>query len=102
MSEIPKMDYIIVTKDDTETLDDAVRSVRMQKNLHRLIVVLSIDAPLKQLKYIQHACENGLIDRLVMEDKGLAYARYIGIQEVQTVHFVFVKHYLTSKLNQET
>lgn len=90
MTEIPKMDYVIVSKNDIDTIDDTIRSIRMQRNVNRIILVLSIDAPLKQLKYVKHAMENRIIDKLIMEDKGLAYARYLGIQEVQTIHFVFV------------
>ncbi len=88
---IPKMDYLVVTKSDMKTLEATLKSIRKQTNVHRIILVQSINGPTEQFQYIvDTAGMTGLIDRVIMEDKGLAYARKIGIEEAQTKYFVFV------------
>lgn len=85
------MDYVVVTKGDMKTLDVTLRSIRKQINVNRIILVQSINGPTEQFIYlVDVATTEELIDQLIMEDKGLAYARKIGIEAVETRYFVFV------------
>lgn len=87
---IPKMDYIVVSKSDMMTLENTLRSIREQENVNRVILVQAMSGPTEQLEYLLVATSIGLVDRIIMEDVGLAYARMKGIEEVQTKYFVFV------------
>lgn len=87
---IPRCDYVVVTKSDLKTLDNTLYSIRKQGNVNRIILVQSVSGPTEQFEYILAATSIGLIDRVIMEDVGLAYARMKGIEEVQTKYFVFV------------
>ena len=89
---IPKMDYIIVTYNDIDTIMATIESIRKQKNVNRLIVVASercTDGTLSKLKTM-NLFEDSDVDVLLTENIGLAYARRIAIQAVETEWFVFV------------
>ena len=89
---IPKMDYIVVTLNDADTIMATIESIKKQGNLNRLIVVASercTDGTLNKLEVLQ-LFEDADVDVLLTENVGLAYARKIAIQEVETEWFVFV------------
>ncbi len=91
MTDLPKMDYVIVVYNDINTIMSAIESIRKQQNVNKLIVVASersTDGTLEKMKDLR--LNNVGIDVLLTENIGLAYARMIAIQEVNTEWFVFV------------
>ena len=88
---IPKMDYVIVTKNDIDTIDATIESIRKQPNVNRVIVIASescSDGTLDKMRNLY--LSNVGINVLITENIGLAYARKLGIREVVTDWFVFV------------
>ena len=84
-----KMDYVVVTLFDVY-LNETIASIKKQPNVNRIIVVQAKRGAIMQQRMLQSMLANGVIDVLLYEDEGLAYARWLGIQEVQTEYFVFV------------
>jgi len=85
------MDYIVVTYNDIDTIMDTLHSIKRQPNVNRIIVVASERCTDGTFDKVKDLYMNGLlVDMLLTEDIGLAYARKIGIQEVDTEWFVFV------------
>jgi glycosyltransferase involved in cell wall biosynthesis len=85
-----KMDYVVVTKDDYRTLPLTISSIRRQPNVNRILVVQSARGPEGQFMMLDRMKARGDIDEIILEEKGLAFARWLGIQEVETDYFVFV------------
>lgn len=88
---IPKMDYVIVTYNDADTILETMESIRKQENVNRIIVVASercTDGTLKMLEALNLTKNDPEV--LLTEDVGLAYARELAIQAVGTEWFVFV------------
>jgi glycosyltransferase involved in cell wall biosynthesis len=81
------MDYVIVTYNDIDTIDATIKSIKKQENVNRLIVIASLRSSDGTLKFVQ-AHED--VDLVGTEDVGLAYARELAIQIVETEWFVFV------------
>ena len=90
MNKIPKMDYVIVTMNDMLGIFDAIASIERQHNVNRLIVVQSLKGSDEQAEAMIDLKECGSINVLLFEDKGLAYARRMAIDEVETEWFVVV------------
>ena len=84
-----KMDYVVVTFDD-KLLHLTINSIKRQPNVNRIIVIQAMRGPKGQRRMLQDFKRRGIIDVLKYEKEGLAYARWLGIQEVQTEYFVFV------------
>lgn len=87
---IPLMDYIVVTKNDRNTLPIVLECIQRQSNLNRIIVVQSEYGPERQKDYLRACRRQRVIHELLFEGVGLAYARKIGIAAVTTKYFVFV------------
>jgi hypothetical protein len=84
-----KMDYVVVTFND-KLLHLTIDSIRRQPNVNRIIVVQAIRGPKEQQRMLQEMEAEGIIDMLLYESEGLAYARWLAIQKVETEFFVFV------------
>jgi len=85
------MDYVVVTYNDIDTIMDTLHSIKKQPNVNRIVVVASERCTDGTLEKIKDLYMNGLlIDMLLTENIGLAYARQLAIQEVDTEWFVFV------------
>lgn len=83
-------DYVMVTKNDINTIDAAIASIRRQSNVHRIIVVVSLASTDGTIEKTMMLYYRGVIDIFITENVGLAHARMLGIQAVTTKWFVFV------------
>lgn len=88
---VPEMDYVVVTKNNAETIDACIQSIFAQGNAHRVIVVVSLKSTDDTIGHVK-ALQKEFPKRLVLryERVGLAYARKLAIGEVVTRYFVFV------------
>jgi glycosyltransferase involved in cell wall biosynthesis len=97
--KIPAMDYIIVTRNDIDTIRKTIRSIIKQSNVNRIVVVLSESSSDGTANLMDSMLMVGMIDKLLTEDIGLGYARVIGIAAVETEYFVFVDGDVVLKKN---
>jgi len=84
------MDYVVVTKNDRPTIIRCIQGIREQSNVDRIIVVASEKSSDGTKDIVRDMRLRGLIDDVVFENSGLAQARVLGIERVQTEYFVFV------------
>lgn len=84
------MDYVVVTKNDENTIEATIDSIRNQHNVNRVIVVASSDSRDEAKKQLYDFQRAGKIDVLRYEATGLAFARWLGIKIVETEWFSFI------------
>jgi len=84
------MDYFIVTKNDLNTIQDTIASIMKQTNVNRIIIVQSLNGPEEQITMMKNLKELRVVDEVLYEDKGLAYARKLAIDFAETEYFVFI------------
>ena len=65
---IPKMDYVVCTKNDELTISECLWSILGQKNLNRLIVVLSLKSKDRTIDLVNSLKALKLVDIIIEED----------------------------------
>jgi glycosyltransferase involved in cell wall biosynthesis len=84
------MDYVIVTYQDKDTIANAVDCIRNQCNINKLIVIISDRSQDGTKDIVENLVRDGFVDEFYPENVGLAFARQLAIEVVNTEWFVFV------------
>ena len=87
---LPIMDYVVVTLNDKETIVNTIDSIIEQNNRGKIIVIISDRSSDGTRDLVDAMLRDGKIDIIYPENLGLAFARELAIEVVDTEWFVFV------------
>lgn len=96
---IPKMDYIVCTKNDVDMIEECVRGIYNQNNIDRVILVVSDksnDGTVNKVKFLQRS---GLVDIVSFENQSVTYAKKYGALIARTDFIVYVDSDVILKRN---
>ena len=84
------MDYMVLTRNDAATIRLTIASIRNQTNVHRVVVILSASSNDGTASIVNELHGKRMIDKVIIENKGLTYGRCLAIAEAETDYFAFV------------
>jgi len=87
---IPKMDYVVVTYQDRDTIEATIDSIIAQENVREIIVIISDRSKDGTKDIVERMTLEGKIDMFYPENVGLAFARQLAIDVTKSDWFVFV------------